>query len=191
MAAGKTTLARALGARLTWRTEDIDELIEAREHRSIADIFGQQGEAYFRAIERDILLQLVPLRYAVVATGGGTFVDPDNRAMTQSRRRIDLARRPVRPYRRTPAAKWAAPACHGSEDAGTALRDAKRRLPARASSARRQPLACRRADRTSVGLAGLLTQVEGRRFGAEPTSPSTDNPRRLTLSRRLTHVCVR
>ena len=81
MAAGKTTLARALGTRLTWRTEDIDELIEAREHRSIADIFGQQGEAYFRAIERDILLQLVPLRHAVVATGGGTFVDPDNRAM--------------------------------------------------------------------------------------------------------------
>ena len=81
MAAGKTTLARALGTRLTWRTEDVDELIEAREHRSITDIFGQQGEAYFRAIERDILLQLVPLRHAVVATGGGTFADPDNRAM--------------------------------------------------------------------------------------------------------------
>ena len=81
MAAGKTTVARALGGRLTWRVEDIDELIETHEHRSIADIFARQGEAYFRAIEREVLVGLLPLRHAVVATGGGTFVEPDNRAM--------------------------------------------------------------------------------------------------------------
>ena len=81
MAAGKTTVARALGGRLTWRVEDIDELIETRERRSIADIFARQGEAYFRSIEREVLVGLLPLRHVVVATGGGTFVDPDNRAM--------------------------------------------------------------------------------------------------------------
>ena len=81
MAAGKTTVARALGGRLTWRVEDIDELIETRERRSIAEIFAWQGEAYFRSIEREALVGLLPLRHVVVATGGGTFVDPDNRAM--------------------------------------------------------------------------------------------------------------
>lgn len=80
MAAGKTTVARVLAARLGWRAEDIDELIEARERRTVADIFARQGEAYFRGIEREILRLLLPLRHAVVATGGGTFMDPENRA---------------------------------------------------------------------------------------------------------------
>jgi len=80
MGAGKTTLARALGRRLDWRVEDIDERIEAREGRSVSSIFAREGEPYFRAVERAVLLDLLPLRHAVVATGGGTFVDADNRA---------------------------------------------------------------------------------------------------------------
>jgi len=80
MAAGKTTVARALAARLQWRAEDVDELIEARERRPVADIFARHGEAYFRSAERDILRLLLPLRHIVVATGGGTFMDPENRS---------------------------------------------------------------------------------------------------------------
>jgi shikimate kinase len=80
MAAGKSTVARALAARLGWRAEDVDDLIEARERRTIADIFARQGEAYFRGVERDILRLLLPLRHVIVATGGGTFMDPENRA---------------------------------------------------------------------------------------------------------------
>ena len=81
MAAGKTTLARELGRRLDWRVEDIDERIEAREGRTIASIFSRDGEPYFRAVERTVLLDLLPLRHVVIATGGGTFVDPENRAL--------------------------------------------------------------------------------------------------------------
>lgn len=80
MAAGKSTLARALGRRLDWRVEDIDELIESREGRTVASIFSRQGEPYFRAVERAVLVDLLPMRHMVVATGGGTFVDPENRA---------------------------------------------------------------------------------------------------------------
>ena len=81
MGAGKTTLARALGRRLDWRVEDIDERIEAREGRSVSSIFAREGEPYFRAVERAVLLDLLPLRHAVVATGGGTFADLENRAL--------------------------------------------------------------------------------------------------------------
>jgi len=78
MAAGKTTVARALARRLGWRAEDIDELIEARERATVADIFARQGEPYFRTVEREILRLVLPLRHTVVATGGGTFMDPEN-----------------------------------------------------------------------------------------------------------------
>jgi shikimate kinase len=79
MAAGKSTLARALARRLDWRVEDVDERIEAREGRTVASIFAREGEPYFRAVERAVLVDLLPLRHRVVATGGGTFVDPENR----------------------------------------------------------------------------------------------------------------
>jgi shikimate kinase len=81
MAAGKSTVARALAARLGWRAEDVDELIEKRERMTVAEIFSRQGEPYFRAAEREILRLVQPLRHAVVATGGGTFADPDNRSL--------------------------------------------------------------------------------------------------------------
>jgi shikimate kinase len=81
MGAGKTTVARLLGHRLGWRVEDLDARIEARERRTVASIFAQQGEAYFRQIERLALGELVPQRQIIVATGGGTFADPENRAL--------------------------------------------------------------------------------------------------------------
>jgi shikimate kinase len=78
MAAGKTTVARMLAKRLDWRAEDVDELIEAQERLTVADVFARYGESYFRAAEREILRLVLPLRHTVVATGGGTFMDPES-----------------------------------------------------------------------------------------------------------------
>jgi shikimate kinase len=81
MGAGKTTVARALARRLDWRTADIDELIEARERQTVSELFAKQGEPYFRAVERAVLLEQIGSLHTVVATGGGTFVDVQNRAL--------------------------------------------------------------------------------------------------------------
>jgi shikimate kinase len=81
MAAGKSTVARSLAERLQWRAEDVDDLIERRERCTVADIFARHGEPYFRRAEREILQLIRPLRHIVVATGGGTFVDPENRGL--------------------------------------------------------------------------------------------------------------
>jgi shikimate kinase len=81
MGAGKSSVARALARRLDWRAIDIDELIEHRERQSVAAIFAARGEPHFRALERAVLMEQIPARYLVVATGGGTFVDPQNRAV--------------------------------------------------------------------------------------------------------------
>ena len=135
MAAGKTTVARAIARRLGWRAEDVDELIEARERLTVADIFARHGEPYFRTVEREILQLLLPLRHTVVATGGGTFMDPES----QQAIRLDgasvwldvpletiVARLPLG---RPP------PALVRPGADGTAVRDAAGRLRARATCA--------------------------------------------------------
>ncbi len=80
MGAGKSTVARALGRRLDWRVEDVDDRIERREGMRVSAIFAQFGEGHFRQVERAVVADLLPERHAVVATGGGTFVDPETRA---------------------------------------------------------------------------------------------------------------
>lgn len=81
MGAGKSSVARALGRRLDWRVEDVDDRIERAERRDIPAIFREAGEPYFRAREREALIDLLPQRGTVVASGGGTFVDPANREL--------------------------------------------------------------------------------------------------------------
>jgi shikimate kinase len=80
MGAGKSTVAAALGRRIGWRTEDIDTRIEARERRSVAAIFAKEGEPYFRDVERQVVRDLLPERNVIVAAGGGTFAEAENRA---------------------------------------------------------------------------------------------------------------
>jgi shikimate kinase len=76
---GKTTLGRNLARRLRLQFVDTDRLIEDMAGRSIPDIFTAEGEAAFRAYERDVIAQVMDQSYQVISTGGGAFVDPANR----------------------------------------------------------------------------------------------------------------
>jgi 3-dehydroquinate synthetase/shikimate kinase len=82
-ASGKTTLGRELAQKTGRPFVDLDGLIVQREARSIAEMFKTEGEAYFRKVESAVL-RAVDMPGAVVALGGGTLLDPANRAFCES-----------------------------------------------------------------------------------------------------------
>jgi shikimate kinase len=73
MGAGKSSVGAALGRHLGWPFEDLDERIQAREQRSIEQIFRQSGEAALRS-----LVSEVGASARVVALGGGAFAQANN-----------------------------------------------------------------------------------------------------------------
>jgi shikimate kinase len=77
---GKTTLGKRLARELHCHFIDTDRLIIREEGRSIADIFAQAGEAYFRDVEARVLRTIKSGGSAVVATGGGMPCFHDNMA---------------------------------------------------------------------------------------------------------------
>jgi shikimate kinase len=82
MGAGKSSVGRVLGQRLNWVFEDLDDRIERRTGRRIADIFRDSGEDDFRQAEhealQEILLELRGGVARIVALGGGAFVQEKN-----------------------------------------------------------------------------------------------------------------
>jgi len=79
MAVGKTAVGRRLARRLGRPFVDTDLLIEERAGSSIAEIFAEHGEEYFRNLEREVIAALNPSEASVISTGGGTFADQANR----------------------------------------------------------------------------------------------------------------
>jgi shikimate kinase len=83
MGAGKTTVGRHLAKKLGWKFIDLDEEIERREGRAIADIFRDDGEPHFRNLERQYLQALSSSSKAVIALGGGAFINSENRELAE------------------------------------------------------------------------------------------------------------
>ena len=68
---GKSTVGVALAARLQWPFVDTDALIEMKESKKITDLFVENGEGYFRAVEFETLQEVLMEESAVISLGGG------------------------------------------------------------------------------------------------------------------------
>jgi shikimate kinase len=88
MGAGKTSVGRSLGQRLNWLFEDLDDRIERREGRTVAEIFRDAGESEFRRAEHaaleHVLEELRGGGAGIVALGGGAFVQKANAELLQA-----------------------------------------------------------------------------------------------------------
>ena len=79
MGSGKTAVGRQLARLFHYTFHDSDADIEAHTGVDIPFIFEQEGEAGFRAREKESIDRLTRLAGVVLATGGGAVIDPDNR----------------------------------------------------------------------------------------------------------------
>ena len=75
MGAGESTIGRLLAKRLKAKFIDIDKIIEKSEKKSIKKIFDEDGEKYFREVEERITLNIIKNKIAVIALGGGAFMN--------------------------------------------------------------------------------------------------------------------
>ena len=79
-ASGKSTVGRKVAAALGIHFRDADDVIEARSGKLIREIFSDDGEEAFRAIEEDVVLESLGADDCVVSLGGGAVLSPTIRA---------------------------------------------------------------------------------------------------------------
>jgi shikimate kinase len=78
MGSGKSEVGKVLADRKGWAFVDTDHLITAEAGRDVPTIFSEEGEAGFREREQVAIKQVSGTPAAVVATGGGAILDPEN-----------------------------------------------------------------------------------------------------------------
>ncbi|MCI9387178.1 MAG: shikimate kinase [Lachnospiraceae bacterium] len=83
MGCGKTTVGKHVAKRLGYTFVDTDEMIVEQQHRSINEIFADDGETAFRVMETELLKQMIDAKrdHMVVATGGGMPIREENRRL--------------------------------------------------------------------------------------------------------------
>ena len=102
MGTGKTAVGKLLAQKKKWQFLDLDELIELKEKRAIADIFAKKGEPYFRRLESKTLKEVSQEKKFVVACGGGIVINPENlKTMKKSGIAICLTAKPEVILKRT------------------------------------------------------------------------------------------
>ena len=85
MGTGKTTVGRAVGHKLGFEVFDSDHEIERKYGKTIPEIFAQDGEPAFRAMEREFIEHGHPPQRALVACGGGLVIQPSMLPLLKSK----------------------------------------------------------------------------------------------------------
>ncbi len=91
MGVGKSTVGQLLAERLGVAYRDTDDDIVAEQGRAIAEIFVDEGESAFRAVEKRAVHRALAAHDGVLALGGGAILDADTRALLAGQRVVYLS----------------------------------------------------------------------------------------------------
>ncbi len=78
MGSGKSTVGKEIATKLHREFHDTDKIIEMEQNRTISDIFREDGEDYFRLLEKLVVTEISRKTDLVIASGGGTLLNKDN-----------------------------------------------------------------------------------------------------------------
>ena len=79
MGSGKSSIGKLIAKKINYNFIDTDILIEKKENKSINQIFAENGEEYFRALEKKITLNCLNNKKTIISLGGGTILNKDIR----------------------------------------------------------------------------------------------------------------
>jgi XRE family aerobic/anaerobic benzoate catabolism transcriptional regulator len=171
--AGKSTIGRALAAKLSVPFFELDALVEQAAGLSLAGIFSLHGEAYYRRLAREVLTRfLAETEEGVLATGGGLVLDREAWRLLQRRCRTVW-------LQATPDDHWQRVLAQGDERPSAASPHARDEL--RALLKVREPLYAQAemaVDTSRVGVPGTVREVLQRLTG----------PHKSSVPRRRAHV---
>ena len=78
MGSGKTTVGKLMAEKTGMPLLDMDSIIADRAGKTINEIFADEGEAHFRALERSLAQELATTEGNIISTGGGIVLNPEN-----------------------------------------------------------------------------------------------------------------
>ena len=84
MGSGKTTIGKSLAQKLSLEFRDTDSVIEQREQKTVSQIFIEDGEDAFRAIEKEVLKEELQSSDTVLALGGGAPISAEGQSALQA-----------------------------------------------------------------------------------------------------------
>lgn len=124
MGVGKSVTGKLLAQKLGYRFVDTDKVIEQKYKRKIKDIFAQEGEAAFRAMESEVIRELSGRTSLVISTGGGVAAKKDDMEFLRSTGIvISLMALPETIYKRTNNSKRPLLAAKSPEERLTVIRE--------------------------------------------------------------------
>ncbi|MDP2959030.1 MAG: shikimate kinase [Longimicrobiales bacterium] len=163
MGSGKSTVGRLLAEALGWDFADFDAQVEAAEGRTVAAIFAESGEAYFRAAEALAAERLLARDRVVLASGGGWAAEPGRlRSLPEGTTSVWLRVSPEEAVRRAGALAGSRPLLVGPDPVGGAVELLRARTPSYDEAGLEVDTEGRTPEDVAVQILALL-EVEHRK----------------------------
>jgi len=162
MGSGKSSVGRELARRFGVPFVDVDAWIESATGCRVRDLFAREGEAAFREREKAALREVLSVKGCVVATGGGAFVDEENRVLLRSYAPVVYLDAAVETLLERLAADLGRPLLRGGDREEVVRELLSRRVPGYRTADVTVPTDGRTVEEVAGQVADWIDRAEGR-----------------------------